>query len=76
MDEREVREQKLQALRDAGLHRLNISLDTLKPDRFRTLTRRDGHEKVLAGIAAVAAAGFHNTKIDTVATFGGHSAAL
>jgi cyclic pyranopterin phosphate synthase len=54
------------ALKQAGLARVTISLDTLRPDRFRALTRRDGHEKVLAGIAAVAEAGFRNTKIDTV----------
>src|SRR5437667_2795486 len=37
------------ALFDAGLRRLNVSLDTLDPGRFRALTRRDGVEKVLAG---------------------------
>ncbi|MDZ4774332.1 MAG: GTP 3',8-cyclase MoaA [Planctomycetota bacterium] len=54
------------ALKAAGLARVTISLDTLQPDRFRTLTRRDGHEHVLAGIEAVATEGFRNTKIDTV----------
>ena len=52
------------ALRAAGLHRVTVSLDTLKPARFRALTRRDTHERVLEGIAAVA--GWHGLKIDTV----------
>src|SRR5271166_2383732 len=39
-----------QELFDAGLRRINISLDTLNPKRFRELSRRDGLDKVLAGI--------------------------
>jgi cyclic pyranopterin phosphate synthase len=58
------------SLFDAGLHRVTVSLDTLKPDRFHTLTRRDGHEKVLEGIHAVRQAGFSGLKIDTVAIRG------
>ena len=46
------------ALREAGLHRVTVSLDTLRPDRFRALTRRDDHAAVLRGIEAVRAAGF------------------
>ena len=42
------------ALREAGLHRLTVSLDTLRPDRFRTLTRFDELDRVLDGIAAAA----------------------
>jgi GTP 3',8-cyclase len=53
-------------LRQAGLHRLTISLDTLKPDRFRAMTRRDDHARVLAGIDAARNAGFTKTKLDTV----------
>jgi cyclic pyranopterin phosphate synthase len=53
-------------LRAAGLHRVTVSLDTLSPQRFRQLTRRDDHSRVLAGIEAVLAAGFAGTKIDTV----------
>lgn len=53
-------------LRRAGLHRLTVSLDTLQPDRFRAMTRRDDHARVLAGIASARAAGFTGTKIDTV----------
>jgi cyclic pyranopterin phosphate synthase len=62
--------EEAQALRSAGLHRVTVSLDSLRPDRFRMLARRDGLEKVLDGIAAVRAAGFHDTKIDTVALRG------
>jgi len=54
------------ALRDAGLHRITVSLDTLRRDRFRALTRFDSLGGVLAGIDAAAAAGFSNIKIDTV----------
>jgi GTP 3',8-cyclase len=53
-------------LKRAGLHRLTISLDTLRPDRFRAMTRRDDHARVLAGIDAARAAGFARTKLDTV----------
>jgi GTP 3',8-cyclase len=53
-------------LKRAGLHRLTISLDTLKPERFRAMTRRDDHARVLAGIDAASAAGFTHTKLDTV----------
>ena len=54
------------ALKDAGLHRVTVSLDTLDPDRFAALTRRTTHAKVLEGIAAVPRAGFTETKLDTV----------
>ena len=58
--------EQARALKAAGLHRITVSLDTLRADRFRSLTRRDGLDKVLAGIEATAEAGFHHTKIDTV----------
>jgi cyclic pyranopterin phosphate synthase len=54
------------ALRAAGLHRVTVSLDTLRPDRFRALTRRDTFALVMAGIEAAGAAGFPNLKLDTV----------
>jgi GTP 3',8-cyclase len=54
------------ALRAAGLHRVTVSLDTLRPERFRALTRRPSHAQVLEGLRAAAAAGFSGTKIDTV----------
>jgi len=53
------------ALRASGLHRLTISLDTLRPDRFRNLTRHDGLDRVLAGVAA-AGEHFGAIKIDSV----------
>ena len=54
------------ALRAAGLHRVTVSLDTLRPERFRALTRRPNHAQVLEGLRAVSAAGFSGTKVDTV----------
>ena len=54
------------ALREAGLHRITVSLDTLRPERFRDLTRMDELERVLAGIDAASRAGFSSLKIDTV----------
>jgi GTP 3',8-cyclase len=58
--------QYAQALREAGLHRLTVSLDTLRPDRFRTLVRRDGLAEVLRGIVAARAAGFGRIKLNAV----------
>ncbi|MGE3808102.1 MAG: GTP 3',8-cyclase MoaA [Gemmataceae bacterium] len=55
---------------DAGLRRLNVSLDTLDPVRFRELSRRDGLDRVLAGIQAAQAAGFAPIKINAVAIRG------
>ena len=62
-----------QALRDAGLERLNISLDTLDPDRFRAITRTGELERVLAGIDAAIAAGFETIKLNTVVLGGAQS---
>jgi GTP 3',8-cyclase len=53
-------------LRAAGLDRVTVSLDTLSKDRFRELTRRDEHARVLAGIAAVREAGWKGLKLDCV----------
>ena len=50
----------------AGLRRINISLDSLRPDRFRQLTRRDDLEAVLDGVAAAVAAGLHPVKLNVV----------
>jgi len=58
------------AFYDAGLHRVTVSLDTLKPERFKALTRRDGHEQVLEGIQAVVRLWFKGLKLDTVAMRG------
>jgi cyclic pyranopterin phosphate synthase len=59
-----------QELYDAGLRRINISLDTLDPVRFRQVTRRDGLDRVLAGIFAAKRAGFHPIKINAVSMRG------
>ena len=53
-------------LRDAGLKRLNISLDSLHQDRFLELTRRDDLDRVLRGIDAAISAGFEPVKINVV----------
>jgi GTP 3',8-cyclase len=53
-------------LRSAGLDRVNISLDTLSPETFATLSRRDRLPAVLAGLAAAAAAGLAPVKVNTV----------
>jgi GTP 3',8-cyclase len=55
-----------EALRKAGLHRVTMSLDTLRPERFLALTGRDTHAQVLEGIAAAGRAGFTKSKIDAV----------
>ena len=54
------------ALKQAGLDRLNISLDTVDPALFNTVTRRDVLHKVFAGIDAAQQAGFQNIKINAV----------
>lgn len=54
------------ALAAAGLHRVNVSLDTLRPDRFEQIARRPGLERVLAGIDAALAAGLRPLKINCV----------
>lgn len=53
-------------LKAAGLSRVNVSLDTLQPERFRELTRRDGLNKVLAGIEAAERAGLLPIKINVI----------
>jgi cyclic pyranopterin phosphate synthase len=58
------------ALREAGLKRINVSLDTMDPARFRELTRRDGWEQVIEGILAAKAAGFDPVKLNAIAIKG------
>jgi cyclic pyranopterin phosphate synthase len=53
-------------LHQAGLDRLNVSLDTLSPQTFATLSRRHRLDDVLAGLAAAAAAGLTPVKVNTV----------
>src|SRR5579863_5242990 len=53
-------------LREAGLDRVTVSLDSLRPERFRQLARRDALPQVLDGIQAARAAGFSSVKLNTV----------
>jgi cyclic pyranopterin phosphate synthase len=53
-------------LKTAGLHRITVSLDTLRPERFAAVTRFDEHGRVMSGIAAAARAGFSSVKLDSV----------
>lgn len=53
-------------LRAAGLDRLNISLDTLRPERYRILTRGGELDRVLAGISAAEEAGFRDIRLNAV----------
>jgi GTP 3',8-cyclase len=53
-------------LREAGLDRINVSLDTLRPETFRALARRDRLGDVLAGLSAATAAGLAPVKVNTV----------
>ncbi|WP_062064696.1 GTP 3',8-cyclase MoaA [Cellvibrio sp. OA-2007] len=59
--------QYAQAIKDAGVDRINISLDSLNPERFRQLTRVGDIKQVLAGIKASQAAGFKRIKLNCVA---------
>jgi len=54
------------ALKDAGVTRINISLDSLKPERFRAITRNGELSKTLAGIDAALALGFERVKLNSV----------
>ena len=60
---------KAQALKNAGLKRLNISLDTLNNEKFKQIARRDGLEQVLQGIEAAKSEGL-GIKLNTVAIKG------
>jgi cyclic pyranopterin phosphate synthase len=62
-------EKYARGLKDAGIRRINVSLDTLDPEKFRTITRWGALDKVLAGIDAAQAAGL-KIKINTVALKG------
>ena len=54
------------ALKKAGVKRINISIDSLKPERFKKITRTGDLNKVLAGLRASIEAGFEGVKINTV----------
>jgi cyclic pyranopterin phosphate synthase len=58
------------ALRRAGLSRLNVSLDTLSEYKFREISRREGLDRVLAGIFAARQAGFDNIRLNAIAMRG------
>jgi GTP 3',8-cyclase len=62
--------EQVEELHDAGLRRINISLDTLDPARFRELTRRDGLERTVEGILAAKKAGFDPIKVNAVSIRG------
>jgi cyclic pyranopterin phosphate synthase len=64
-----LREQ-LEALKSAGVSRVNISLDTLKPKRYRHITGVDAFPAVWEGIQAAQALGFHPIKLNVVALRG------
>ncbi|MCK6447218.1 MAG: GTP 3',8-cyclase MoaA [Planctomycetes bacterium] len=68
--------EQARALRSAGLKRITVSLDTLKPAVFRELAKRDGLEHVLAGIRAARDAGFDALKLDSVMIRGTNDAEL
>ena len=55
-----------ESLRAAGLDRINVSLDTLRPDTFKVLSKRDRLADVLAGLAAAASAGITPVKVNSV----------
>ncbi len=57
-------------LKVAGLHRLNISLDTLREETFRRIARREGLQRVLEGIFAAKAVGFDKIRLNAVAIAG------
>lgn len=62
--------EQAEELYQAGLRRLNISLDALDPVKFKEITRREGYEKVLEGIEAAKRAGFDPIKINAVSIRG------
>jgi cyclic pyranopterin phosphate synthase len=58
--------EQVQALKDAGLQRLNISLDTLRDDIFQRITRREGLGRVLTGISVAQRVGFRKIRLNAV----------
>jgi cyclic pyranopterin phosphate synthase len=62
--------EQARALKDAGLTRVNISLDALTEETFRRISRRDGLDRVLAGIHAAKEVGFAPLRLNTVAIKG------
>jgi cyclic pyranopterin phosphate synthase len=76
---------RARALREAGLQRVNVSLDTLRPERFEAMTGKSAHEEVLAGIAealsvfaavktnTVLLQGRNDDEIESIVRFGARS---
>jgi cyclic pyranopterin phosphate synthase len=62
--------EQAQDLWNAGLRRINVSLDALDPVKFKAITRREGYEKVLEGIEAAQRVGFDPVKINAVSIRG------
>lgn len=62
--------EQAEALKKAGLHRLNVSLDTLSEDTFQQISRRSGLQQVLDGIFAAQQAGFDNLRLNAIAIRG------
>ena len=62
--------QHLDSFRASGLDAVNLSLDTLRPDRFREITLRDGCEETIDAIRAAASAGFDAVKVNAVVMAG------
>jgi cyclic pyranopterin phosphate synthase len=63
-------DQQADALRAAGLRRINISLDALSEQVFQQISRRPGLDRVLAGVAAAQRAGFDEIRLNAVAMRG------
>mgnify|MGYP002624073913 CR=1 FL=1 len=59
-----------ESLKNAGLHRVNISLDTLEEETFQRIARRPGIAKVLEGIAAAQRVGFDRIRLNAIAIAG------
>jgi cyclic pyranopterin phosphate synthase len=63
-------EEQAQGLRDAGLRRINVSLDTLDEETFYRISRREGLDRVLAGIDAAQRVGFEKIRLNAIAIRG------
>lgn len=63
-------DRRIESLAQAGLNRVNVSLDSLDRERYAAVARRDRLDDVLAGLAAADAAGLHPIKVNTVAMRG------
>jgi cyclic pyranopterin phosphate synthase len=63
-------EEQADGLYDAGLRRINVSLDALDPVKFQEITRREGYERVVAGIRKAQEVGFDPVKVNAVSVRG------